>query len=73
MASLQDGLTTWKDPLKNFGAVLLEQLVLKATSLPSEDKAKLCSKMEQWIAGSMFGLSESDVHPCLLKIMREAA
>ena len=64
-------MAKWKNPLRAFAAVLVEQLIMKAVGLPAADKSKLCSKMEQWVAGGMFGLAESDLHPTLLKIVRE--
>ena len=71
LEEMQGALQDWKDPLSYCAALLVERLILKAMTLPKEDKIKLCSKLEQWLAGGNFGLSEAHIHASLLKAMRE--
>ena len=68
MAALTQSVHMIGADLKNCASVLVEQLLLKATSLPASEKDGICRKIEQWIAGSNFGLEEKCIHPCLLKV-----
>lgn len=67
MKTLNESIRTVQHDLKACAAVLAEQLLLKSSSLPVNEKDGICRKTEQWLAGAMFGLEESYIHPTLVK------
>lgn len=56
--------------LRGVASLMVEQLLIKAMSVPAGDRSALCEKIQSSIAGSRYGLQESDVHPSLLALMR---
>ena len=63
----------YNNTLKEVGAMVVEQLILKSSSFPPNEQKGICSKMVQWIAGEKFGLAEESFHPTLLKFARDHA
>lgn len=57
--------------LSKAAAVMVEQLLIKAMSMPAAEKKALCEKLQSMIAGNKFGLQESSIHATLLAYMRE--
>lgn len=70
LSALSTCLDDMKEPLKNYGATLLEQLALKSTSFPQGEAAGMCGKLNQWVAGAKYGIGEVDIHPAILKYCR---
>ncbi len=57
--------------LRKAAAVMIEQLLIKAMSMPASEKKALCEKLQSMIAGNKFGLQESCIHATLLAYMRQ--
>lgn len=71
MQSLRKSMHPCNDLLKKSAALMIEEVLLKAFGCPSQDRKSLCSKMQQWIAGGKYGVSEDDIHATLLTFCRE--
>ena len=57
--------------IRSCAALMIEEVILKASSLSESERKNLCSKMQQWIAGSKWAVTEDDIHPVLLMFCRD--
>ena len=71
MQSLRKSMDPCNELLKNSAALMIEEVLLKAFGFPSTERKSLCSKMQQWIAGGKYGVSEDDIHTTLLMFCKD--